>query len=216
MTKDELGAHQYIKYFELDAMPQCSRSVLVLPPLPALGITEGAIFDRAERTSSMHNTNNIIRMRTSLTEMGFQPPDDILNIGDRHPLWRHLNRYLTARQLTEWHKEEEHEAIVMWNEQGKKLMSGSMGYALKRADGSVCTFVTAQRWVVLGNRDHFTRDQLTSGPVHEYIHSMEQDGLLTHRTKQTDAASATLYRQHATRCLALIEIFNRARPSHNQ
>ena len=105
----------------------------------------------------------------------------------------------------------------MWNEQGKKLMSGSMGYALKRRDGSVCTFVTSQRWVVLGNRDHFTRDQLASGPVHEYIHSMEQDGLLTHRTEQNDAAFARhVYRTHATRCLALIEIFNRARPSHNQ
>ena len=76
----------------------------------------------------------------------------------------------------------------MWNEQGKKLIGDSMGCALKRADGSVCTFITAQRWVVIGNRDQFTRDQLTSGPVHEYIHPMEQDGLLTHRTEQTDIA----------------------------
>ena len=109
MTKDEFGAHQYIKYFSWVRDHRLTAQVLVLPPLPAFGITEGAIFDRTERTFGINKTNNIIRMRTSLTEMGFQPPDDILNFGDRHPLWRHLNRYLTARQLTEWHKEEREE-----------------------------------------------------------------------------------------------------------
>ena len=101
MANCRAGKDGCIKYFSWADYSSTYIRVLVFPPLPALGITEGAIFDGGRSPTGIYNTNNIIRMRTSLTEMGFQPPDDILNIGDRHPLWRHLNRYLTAQQLTE-------------------------------------------------------------------------------------------------------------------
>ena len=100
MANCRAGKDGCIKYFSWADYSSTYIRVLVFPPLPALGITEGAIFHRAD-TPSGNITNNIIRMRTSLTKMGLHPPVDILNIGDRHPLWRHLNRYLTAQQLTE-------------------------------------------------------------------------------------------------------------------
>ena len=148
------------------------------------------------------------RVEADWKKLSLRPPDDMLYCFNDSAIMKHLAQYSSYELLCAYG--EDHPPVpshVFYQQQGRKLTGGAVGYYFTTPDRERVLILTDQRWLVVGNEDRYTEASMRTKPLYDYIYGALLATLLPMTASlHTSALNRCAYLGYATPRLYLAAI----------